>query len=639
MHRMVTSPCLLRFVLNFKRALTRAQALEDRVRQVWLEEILKDFPTLPLDQIWQALRGYLARAFRRHGIQTIALLDPSIEIAPEHSESLSLLLKDALQEASLEQHPNARTAISRFLTTAGRNPERARYITQLADGAFNYFSLTVAPDIAEQFRRELCPLTLFLDTNFLFGILDLHVNSQVAVSNDLLRAISIYKIPFKLRYHQATERELKSSIAVYGEVLRTRIWPQSISRAATTSRYLSGIELKYHQRHVESGIEVDPFLKPYEHVDILLKQKNIDVYIPQADRLYERANLLHEYQEFLAFKGREKPYELIDHDITVLDMVRQLRSKAKSSLEAGALLITCDYLLYKFDWELSRQQGIYACTVLPNHFWQILRPFVPTDSDFDRSFAETFAIPEFRVIGSGATKACSKMMQILSGYKDFPEEIAARMLSNDLIIDRLRTTKTDDAFQEYVDAAIVSESNALLEERAIITKQLEQEKIEKAEKEKQLEQIRIIQSRERIEAEQTKHILEQKNLVSEDRAKKSASEAEKEKIAKQDAEKRATEAEKVAITLKTKLELVTGVVKAIVLNSIVIGIFELLIYKIPWNWLINHQNSYGLQAAFDGAIIFIIFGVFNIKWRKWCWGVALLSFIALIPQLLGGPHK
>src|SRR5688500_19917464 len=117
--------------------------------------------------------------------------------------------------------------------------------------------------------------------------------------------------------------------------------------------------------------------------------------------------------------------------MTVLDVVRQKRTNAKSTLEAGALFITCDFFLYRFDWEDSKAKGIKPSTVLPNVLWQVLRPFVPSDVDFDRSFAETFALPEFRIFGSKASEACSKMLSILAGYKDLPEETATRMLSSD----------------------------------------------------------------------------------------------------------------------------------------------------------------------------------------------------------------
>ena len=395
---------------KLRERITAATALEDTVRQDWLQEISEEYSISSPEQLWKVLRDYLAKAFRRHGIQTTALLDPTVEINSEYADSLGLLLKEALRGTTYEQQAMARSAIASFFASVNNYPERASYIAQLADGAFSYFSLAVAPDIAERFRRQLNPLALFLDTNFLFGILGLTINPQVEVSNELLQSIAKHRLPFDLLYHYRTEQEINASIANHKGVLLSRNWPRRLSRAATTSRYMSGIESMYHQRHAESGIDVESFFRRFEHVDILLKGKSITQFRPKEDRLKERGILYNEYKDWLESKGRTKSYNLIDHDTTVLDQVRQLRSSAKTSLDAGALLITCDYTLFRFDWEASRGQGRTASTVLPNLLWQTLRPFVPSDADFDRAFAETFAIPEFRTIGSGATAASSKLL-------------------------------------------------------------------------------------------------------------------------------------------------------------------------------------------------------------------------------------
>ena len=123
--------------VQLQQRIDEAKALENRVKQEWLEETSNKFPTLSPDQTWKALQGNLARAFRIHGIQTAALLDPSIYTPPEHLDSLSSLLNDALEETfAPEQRATARNAISSFLATVGDHAERTKYIAQLGDGVF-----------------------------------------------------------------------------------------------------------------------------------------------------------------------------------------------------------------------------------------------------------------------------------------------------------------------------------------------------------------------------------------------------------------------------------------------------------------------------------------------------------------------
>ncbi|MGA3085150.1 MAG: hypothetical protein ABSE95_10185 [Thermodesulfobacteriota bacterium] len=604
----------------------KASQLQERVRMQWLAEMVGRFSDLKADLAWAALQDYLANAFLRHGIQVAVFLDPSVELPIEYATSLSTLLAEAVQgRFDLPHREVARHAISDFLAKAGKNPERAQFITECADGATNYFSLMVSPDVAARFRERLSPLTLFCDTNFLFGILDLHVHPLVEVSHELLDAIAKHTLPLTLRYHAATLWELQSSISHYGDILRRHMWAPALSRAATTSRFMSGIELKYHQKNAEAGMDVDAFLRPYQHVDVLLTERKIGVYRPQTDRLTERATLEAEYKEFLKRLRKEKPYELIAHDVAVLNCVRSLRNNTQSTIEAGALLVTCDYTLYRFDREVSRNANTLASVVLPNVLWQILRPFIPSSQEFDRSFAETFAIPEFRTIGSGASKACSKMLGLLAAYKDFPEETAAKLLSNDMLIDTLRAAENDEQFQAQVESAIAAENQVLLEERGALARQVEALRSDKERAEKELEEQKQAAAMEVAKA--------QKAIQAKDK------ETETLAASKRDAEAKAKDASAKLDEVEARA-LRTAKIASIIVALFVSLTFELVVHNVwRWDWLLRHPNSYGLQGCICLMASFGIMGLLVRSWRKalWVTGVFGVFFVAL--QILGGPTK
>jgi hypothetical protein len=619
------------------------KALEERVKQEWLEEISKRFPTLETDQAWKALQGHLASVFRNHGIQAIALLDPSIYTPPEQVENLSSLLNEALKDLFLpEQRAIARDAISSFLSTVGEHPERAKYITQLGDGVFIYFSLTVEPGLARHFHKKLSPLTLFFDTNFLFQICNFYgTGPEKEASYELLRIVERHKFPFRLRYHQATRQEMRSTIDHYGAILRS-----GQSRSIPTS-----IELVFHELNAKTGIDVDTFLKPYEHFDVFLTDKKILIHRTQAERRREHTPLLQEYRRFLEVRGKFKGEESLKHDMTLLEAVHQLRSKAKSSLEAGALLITLDTFLYRFDWEISRTQGRPACVVLPDHFMQVLRPFVPSDSDFDRSFAATFALPEFRAMESKLSEAKQQLFSYLTSYELIPEETAASLLTNGLLMERLHKVENDEQLQKDVESAMVYENAALLEEKAVLEKLLEREKAERAAKEKQLEQEKIEAEQMKARAEQAEQLLRQqaKELASlkKQAGRQGSGESKQQKIqvdqalelaarekqAREEAEKRAQQ--EASLRQKTEQRAhIYATLASIMLSIILIAVFELLISLIPGASLTRYRNRYGLQAAIDSLLLFIIVGFFHPHRRSWFWGVGALALLGTILQLL-----
>jgi hypothetical protein len=593
----------------------QARELEERVQREWFTELSNHYPNLEHQVAWKTLRSYAAKAFREHGVQAAALLDPSISRSEEYEDSLTTLLNNTLNR-ELESHPEvlkwARHAITDFFSNMSGSLNRATYIAQLADGAFNYFSLAIDPRSAKRFRENLSPLTVFLDTNILFSILGLNSEPTDEVANELLRIIQKHEFPFTLCCHEKTVQELRHTIDYYGDRLRGRYWSQHISRAAMRSIHLRGIEQRYHQQNAEQPISVEAFLKPLEHADVLLEQKGICFVKHQANQnLVERADLFEEYQKYLRDRHIFKFDKMIQHDTVVLSVVYQRRSEALSSLDTGAILLSHDYSLYGFDKKRSESSGYSATVVFPNQLLQILRPFLPSGGNFDVSFAETFAIPEFRTASSGASEVSSKLLTLLAGYKEFPEETATQLLSNDILIEGLKgLVKNNEEFEKQVELAIARENQSLLEDKAALAQQLEERESEKA----QTEEAKLASDAHAAQFEQ--------------RAKEAAASAQKEKEARETAEKRAIEAEQRA----DRQALFTASLLSLLST---VGFF-VAIYQVKWDWLLDHPNGYGLQASTGLFILLFTFGIFYAKWRKTVWVSGAFAVLLVILQILGG---
>ncbi len=633
-----------------------ARALEKRVREEWIAEVGNKSPQLDHVKLWCILQEYLSMAFRRHGILAVELLDPEVRIAQDTTGSLSAALNKAISKHfSGEDAIQTREAMEAFFISVGSNRARAEYISSLADAAFNYYSLAVAPEVSERLRGNLSKLTLFLDTNFLFGLLKLHVNSQVDVSAELVQSIRRFKLPFRLRYHEATVREVGNTLHHFKEALRRKNWNQGISRAIVSSGALSGVELGYHTRNANMPVTVDDFFAPFEHWRILLKDTSIDVYnvTSNSDQLVNRATLEAEYTEYLKSINKEKPIDAIQHDMAVLETVRSLRSKARSTLEAGSLFVTCDYHLFKFDFEQSRAARSPHSTVLPSLLWQILRPFVSDHDEFDRAFAETFALPEFSLTRGGAKKAAARMASILAGYRDVPEETAVKMLTNDALIAELQTKRTDQEFEATVESALARENAQLSEEKAALERELENTK---ANQQKAIQNadaaIKVhentIADQERALAERHETIQAKDKVIGDLAAAKTAKEeAANEALAKAAKSKEDLDTAKTtAATLERELSEVrsrgerktkqTG----ILVGVLAVLVFELLMCRVyPCRWILEHPNSYGLQVGLSIMIFCGILGAWVKPWRTWCWTVGVVGLVGAVIPMLGGPSQ
>jgi hypothetical protein len=59
----------------------------------------------------------------------------------------------------------------------------------------------------------------------------------------------------------------------------------------------------------------------------------------------------------------------------------------------------------------------------------------------------------------------------------------------------------------------------------------------------------------------------------------------------------------------------------------------------PWRWLLDHPQSIGLQACISAVVLFFVAGSIVKEWRKWCFGVGILSFLAVMFHIIGGLSK
>ncbi len=617
-----------------KQRIEAARDLEQRVKAEWIAEFTGSVGGLSGEVAWRVIRAYLEKVFRQHGLRAVAMLDPRVDIPSEDMRSVSDLVSEAAaQHVSGSAQGVARQAVTQFMATLGDHPKRVQYVAQLGDASFTFFTLLRDPRIADIFRENLSPLTIFLDTNFLFAVIGL---DRTLPYTGLVQAVRKHSFPFKLRYHKATLRELDETVVRYAERLSRRRWVSSVSKAASAYAQIGGIEVTYHTANAGAPVSAADYFRPYRHVDVLLTDQGVEVFNADTPGWEdERQELCQRYVDYLACRGREKHHEVVEHDMRLLYAVRHMRTDNSSSLEAGALLVTWDHHLYRFDWRDSTSQGVLPCTVMPDMLMQVLRPYVPADADFERAFAETFALPEFRVVDSASAKACSRMLSLLNAYKDIPEETVVRLLSNDLLLDTLQEVRDDDEFKAEVESALVADNRELLEERAALTRGLEQEKAERKE-------LAAKQAEEAKRQEEERKRLQKQLKGSEAKLAEARGQAEKRGALAEEAAQQAAELRKGSDTLEAKAREADarrtaaeraafrmGIVAGLALGAVLALLFELAVHRLPIEWVVTHDRSLALPVGTCAALLLFGLGLCTPKWRKKCWGATGLSGIGL----------
>ncbi|NJL71839.1 MAG: hypothetical protein HC888_09595 [Candidatus Competibacteraceae bacterium] len=86
-----------------------AASLEHGVRQEWLDAVAAqaanqsyELPTDWEEELWTCLQLYMAKAFRRHGVQTVMLLNPDLPVREGDRKNLSTYLVETLTRSALQ---------------------------------------------------------------------------------------------------------------------------------------------------------------------------------------------------------------------------------------------------------------------------------------------------------------------------------------------------------------------------------------------------------------------------------------------------------------------------------------------------------------------------------------------------------
>ena len=362
-------------------------------------------------------------------------------------------------------------------------------MSELLDGTFTFFALTVGDSTAEYLKRQLPPLKLFLDTNVVLGMLGLqdnHDNHLQATCDELLAFIERGNYPFQLYCHERTLREFNNIRSGVSGRLSARHYSSQLSREyiqwAEAHHHTSGVEMCFHRKNAANEIDVASFLARFDHIEELLKARKVKIYRQSAPNLDvgTKGAYIAEFEHFLQQRPhvKQRRYDARDHDVSLWMYLQRIRSRSTSALRTGALVLSNDVMLHSFDknFLMDQPDAKKAITVvLPHHLMQVLRPLSSSKNDYDEQFMAIFAVPEFRTAQSDYDSTISDVMRCLASYDGMPKDLAIRILNDDLLMQRLSKLNTQDAeFTHLIEEAILAENAALAQQVARLQSHLDE---------------------------------------------------------------------------------------------------------------------------------------------------------------------
>jgi hypothetical protein len=460
---------------QINKRLKDADEIENNVKESWFNELRTFLPEITqseLDKLWCCLKSYLCNVFEQHGIQTLQFLNPNIKITDEDQQNLIGIVENILKENgnpfTIELFSSS---INQFIHNA--DEIRTNYISQLADATFTSFALTSDAETVKFLNNRYNNLELFLDTNFIFGILDLHKNKEDASAIEILEEVGKNRLPFRLVYHPETLAEFKRAFDARSLYVRATKWSRESSRVALAVDGLSPIEELFHRQNIDNEIDPSVFLEKYDHVDYILKDLGLNEYVPNDltnDELFEIENDVELYQKFYDTvpNRKNKSFSGFKHDIVVLKEVRGLNPKKTKFLESHAFFISSDFILAKFERNHYKRNWEINYVVNPSVFLQLIRPFIENDYNSNKRFIDTFSIPEFRAFDIDYTTTRSKTLQILNDiYHSTSFETKVKILRDQVLLEKLE--KANDNIEKQsslIENQIAIENQILVKQKA-----------------------------------------------------------------------------------------------------------------------------------------------------------------------------
>jgi len=642
------------------KLLDDAAKLEEKVKEQWLETIRTSFDPWTAQtefELWSCLKAYLTRLFCRHGAQTALVASGTRFVDAEINTSINHLLNIVLnEECKTLDRAQVNLAVKRFLRD--QTPERAQFIAQLLDGTFTFYTLFTDEKTQSYLQASIPRIKILLDTNFLFGVLNLHDNPQNQVSLELVSLIHEQKLPFELYYHEESLREMQKSIAYAEKRLCKNKWSSGLSRAVlqTRSQDVTGIEYKFHEANADLQIEPDSYFLKFRYLDKILNSKGFKI-LRRSGKLIENENgeeildeethdLISKYQRFLTDRFspyKNKSFNTIKHDIIVWRATKALRKNGTAGLDVGAIFLSADQILFAFDWGvLSGTNGV-GVVVLPSQLLQLLRPFIPKTADFDQKFAEVFSLPQFRSGNSDFSQITQRVLGFLASVKDLSEETAAAILADELLLRRLNGVEMDSEVQAAIESEILLKNAELSLKHKDVVAQLEAAKAEVAEKQRLLEESQQSATKNNSAFNRV-NVLEQEmrekeQIVADVNVKVKQT---KEQLAAVNSEKTRLEESlhqknKEVTDLTEKLDAI-DVVKARngkILRVTGGALFTLIGWSVVlwlpaiqnWIWLQQHPHKLSFYFAAMVLIPGLSWGIFSWKGKLWAFGSIVLAVI------------
>lgn len=320
--------------------------------------------------------------------------------------------------------------------------------------------------------------TLFLDTNFIYSILQLHDNTANDAADALLNLIHNCPDGIKIKAYvlPTTIDETKSNL--HANYLHVRSIQASQNISQVGENVLSGVLKRYFRtvgKQATMG-QADQYFKPYiDNLISILRDKGIELYNQKLESYRTRSDVIDDINNRISHESQKhgdngKRYETLLHDIILWHVVTDQRNmRVDSIVDAKFWIATIDYSFLGWDEYKRRSQtsSVQVC-LHPSSLVQMLQLWVPRDAKMENALLDTLRLPFFhQEFDAEAEKLTISILETISHFENassLSADAVEKVVVNNALRSKIALTKDEKQKIKLVKDAFVDQ-NKLLESK------------------------------------------------------------------------------------------------------------------------------------------------------------------------------
>jgi hypothetical protein len=459
-----------------------------------IDDLMVELETSQIKLLWSAFVEYLYNCFYEFGEEALNMFHPALNGGGDthHHE-------DFVQEAMVKLKRDKKLC-DVFKETVDKFPDYASqqdldFLNELAQKTQSFASLGFNPAITEEgLEKSMIDWTLYLDTNVLYSILNLHSHPESEACKALLSLIisNGQYLKIALRYSELTKIELNGKRDDFGK-LDIKL-SDSALKAMLRTHDLDPFSTQFYQNlldnrastvHPSTIIDLSATLLLKNGIDISRNKKRVEqigedylnVRIQEYRRFIDYKNEVR--QEYFQKKGGNfrsihRSDKQVKHDITLREIILSQRTPKIHTNQPLTLnsvkyyAVTLDEVLIDFDKEALRKDSTersFPVFFRPSFLLNKLVKMLPIKTDdYKKAFIKA-------ITSKGFNRDIQKSQDIQSivNYLKVQgidnEDVVYNLISEELFLERYKKEQGKQGFNQ--GEFIESQLNKVISDREL----------------------------------------------------------------------------------------------------------------------------------------------------------------------------